>query len=112
MTGNRITVSFDNYYELGRDRYTGWAGTGISPTTPGVQFPGSELVPPDYYFENGLDYYTKRNNVRLPAYHRLDLGINIYKPLKKRKNRNLECKHLQRLLLHGSCQHPKAVEMG
>lgn len=83
MTGNRITVSFDNYYELGRDRYTGWAGTGISPTTPGVQFPGSELVPPDYYFENGLDYYTKRNNVRLPAYHRLDLGINIYKPLKK-----------------------------
>ena len=29
-----------------------------------------------------LDYFTERNNVRLPAYHRLDLGINIYRPKK------------------------------
>ena len=33
----------------------------------------------------GLDYYTERNNFQLPAYHRLDLGINIYRP--KKKNR-------------------------
>lgn len=32
--------------------------------------------------EGGLDYFTERNNVRLPAYHRLDLGINIYRPKK------------------------------
>ena len=84
MTGNRVTVSFDNYGELGRDRYEG-GQFGYSPTTPGIQFPGSELVPPFYFIAdgNGLSHYTARNNVRLPAYHRLDLGINIYKPLKK-----------------------------
>lgn len=31
----------------------------------------------------GEDYYDKRNNYQLPAYHRLDLGINIYRPKKK-----------------------------
>ena len=30
----------------------------------------------------GLEYFTERNNFRLPAYHRLDLGINIYRPKK------------------------------
>ena len=32
---------------------------------------------------SSLDYYTRRNNYRLPAYHRLDLGINIYRPKKR-----------------------------
>lgn len=58
MTGNRVTVAFENYEDL-----------GLTPVPP--------LLP-----EGGLDYFTERNNVRLPAYHRLDLGINIYRPKK------------------------------
>ena len=67
-TGNRLTVSFENYQ-------------AVSPQHP---FPGGSLVPP-YIDPGGLDYYTERNNFQLPAYHRLDLGINIYRP--KKKNR-------------------------
>lgn len=72
MTGNRLTVSFENYEAV------------PSPQLPGQSFPmpGSDLVPP-YMDSNGLDYYTERNNFQLPAYHRLDLGINIYRPKKK-----------------------------
>lgn len=61
MTGNRVTVSFENYQ--------------VIPT------PGANLVPP--YMTGEVDYYTTRNNFRLPAYHRLDLGINLYRPKKK-----------------------------
>ncbi|WP_455667769.1 carboxypeptidase-like regulatory domain-containing protein [Phocaeicola sp.] len=71
MTGNRLTVAFDNYQAVGNSQYF----ENYYPT------PGSELVPP-FMDETGLNYYTKRNNYRLPAYHRLDLGINIYRPKK------------------------------
>lgn len=30
-----------------------------------------------------VDFYTHRNNYQMPAYHRLDLGLNIYRPKKK-----------------------------
>ena len=30
-----------------------------------------------------LDYYAGKNNVRLPAYHRLDVSINIYRSLRR-----------------------------
>jgi hypothetical protein len=30
----------------------------------------------------GIDNFEKRNNYQLPTYHRLDLGINIYRPKK------------------------------
>lgn len=72
MTGNRITVSFENYEPVASPQYNGQF----------FPIPGSELVPP-YMDGAGLNYYTTRNNFRLPAYHRLDLGINIYRPKKK-----------------------------
>lgn len=71
MTGNRLTVSFENYQVIS-SQYTGQS----------FPMPGSNLTPP-FMDPNGLDYYTERNNFRLPAYHRLDLGINIYRPKKK-----------------------------
>lgn len=73
MTGNRVTVSFENYQYLGQH----------SDNNPHVSLPG--IYPPGYDYDvfQGINYYTERNNVRLPAYHRLDLGINIYRPLKK-----------------------------
>ncbi len=74
MTGNRITVSFENYQYLGQSSN----GNSFLQTI----LPGSEIIPP-FLDEEGLDYYTTRNNFRLPAYHRLDVGINIYRPKKK-----------------------------
>lgn len=66
MTGNRLTLSMYNY------------------DIPGSQFPDAPTVgPPGYGNEvDGIDYYSSRNNVRLPAYHRLDLGMSIYKTYK------------------------------
>jgi len=46
------------------------------------KIPGSRWVP-DYnpgYVE--IDYFGERNNYQFPTYHRLDLGINIYRPKK------------------------------
>lgn len=65
-TGNRMTVP------VGLSQ--GFQDTGI----PGW------IAPSDSDDENlGLPYYTGRNNVRLPAYHRLDLGASFTRQLKK-----------------------------
>ncbi|MDE5850407.1 MAG: hypothetical protein K2H38_09715, partial [Muribaculaceae bacterium] len=69
MTGNRLTLSLYNYDEPG-DMFPDAPSTGIG--TSGF----------DWEQASGLDYYSERNNVRLPAYHRLDLGMNIYRNLK------------------------------
>lgn len=57
-TGNYMTLSLENY--------------------DGLEQPPSG----DYSsaVHEGLDLYEGRNNYRLPAYHRLDLGVNIYRP--------------------------------
>lgn len=70
-TGNWVTVSFENYQTIARPDYFNHY----------CSMPGSDLLPP-YMDENGLNYYTERNNFQLPAYHRLDVGINIYHPKK------------------------------
>lgn len=69
MTGNRLTLSLYNY------------------DTPGTDFPDAPHTSGDIHgfeFESntGLGYISGRNNVRLPAYHRLDLGMSLYKNLK------------------------------
>lgn len=63
MTGNRLTLSMYNY------------------DIPGSQFGDAPTVgPPGYGDEfEGLDYYTSRNNVRMPAYHRLDIGMSMHR---------------------------------
>lgn len=62
MTGNRLTLSLYNYDGVGN----------LFPDAPNPVFPSDE----------GLDYYDERNNVRLPAYHRLDIGMSLYRNLK------------------------------
>ena len=69
MTGNRLTLSLYNYDEPG-DNFPDAPSTGIG--TSGF----------DWEQASGLDYYSERNNVRFPAYHRLDIGMSIYKRLK------------------------------
>lgn len=66
MTGNRVTLALNNYH-----------GTESS------GFP-EDMAPSGVIQDKwGLDYYSTRNNVRLPAYHRLDLGINFYRRFSK-----------------------------
>lgn len=60
MTGNRMTLSLYNY-DNSFNHY---------PDAP-------QVIPPSWDEQTGLDYFTKRNNVRLPAYHRLDLGMTV-----------------------------------
>ncbi len=61
MTGNRITLSMYNYD----------ISESFFPDAPGA------ISPSDFETSGGIGYYPARNNVRLPAYHRLDLGMNI-----------------------------------
>ena len=65
ITGNRMTLMFEDYLNFSVD--------GLDPT----------LAPTNPFQEDWVNYYKDKNNVRLPAYHRLDLGMNIYRPLKK-----------------------------
>lgn len=65
-SGNHVTLSLENYEELGhigRHNYQG-----------GYPYSGSYGT---------IDYFDGRNNYQLPAYHRLDLGLKIYRPKKK-----------------------------
>ena len=66
MTGNRITLLLENYQDLSSAGFP----VNIAPNDPNGE-------------DWGLGYYDKRNNVRLPAYHRMDIGISIYRPKTK-----------------------------
>lgn len=55
MTGNRMTLALYNF-------------DGLS------SYPDA----PNSTFHNDEEYISSRNNIRLPAYHRLDLSVNIY----------------------------------
>ena len=75
---------------------------------PGRMLPKSRDIIFENYYENGtgsptnndnhyvvnsgesIDYYEGRNNYQLPAYHRLDLGIKIYRPKKERADGYLD----------------------
>lgn len=63
MTGNRLTLAFDHYQDLEQAGFP----SGLAPLDP-------------YKNWIGLEYFEGKNNYRLPAYHRLDLGINFYRP--------------------------------
>ena len=69
-SGNMVTISLENYLP-GDDLH--------KPALPGGE-DSFEYAGGGY---GDLNYYAGRNNYRLPAYHRLDLGLKIYRPLKK-----------------------------
>ena len=66
MTGNRITLALYSY-ETPENQF---------PDAPHINNPSTDGV-------LGLDYFSGRNNVRMPAYHRLDLGVRLHKMTKK-----------------------------
>lgn len=62
MTGNRVTLALQNYKKLDNAGFT------------------NDIAPLGMIgYKWGVGYYPSRNNVRLPAYHRLDVGISWYK---------------------------------
>lgn len=69
MTGNRLTLSLYNYDEIGN----------LFPDAPtnGVGDSGF-----DWEQSSGIDYFSSRNNIRMPAYHRLDIGMSLFKKLR------------------------------
>ena len=67
-SGNHVTLSLEDYDSSG----------GLKPR-PGDGY--YDYDTPGSY--DPIDYYEGRNNYQLPAYHRLDLGIKIYRPKKK-----------------------------
>lgn len=69
MTGNRLTLAVYNYD----------VPNSFFPDAPSVGYP----KPGPNQEMDGLNYIPSRNNIRMPAYHRLDLGMNIYQNLKK-----------------------------
>ncbi|MFC2128386.1 TonB-dependent receptor plug domain-containing protein [Bacteroidota bacterium] len=67
-TGNAVTLSFEKYSSLESsmesDNYDYYYALGWNPTG------------------NDIEYFEKRNNYRMPSYHRLDLGVNFHKTKK------------------------------
>lgn len=64
ITGNRMTLTLEDYLNF--------SVNGFDPS----------LAPTNPFQNDWVSYYENRNNIRLPAYHRLDIGLNIYRPLK------------------------------
>ena len=64
-TGNATTLALETY-------------AGLSNTYKFDPFTGNE-----YYESEEIQHFDKRNNFRMPAYHRLDLSINLKKQKKR-----------------------------
>jgi outer membrane receptor for ferrienterochelin and colicin len=78
--GIAITHKFNEKYDIG----VVWVyGTGNSVSLGMQQYQGAEI--PNSWYWSQLTHYESRNNYRMPAYHRLDIGLNYHKK-KKRGN--------------------------
>lgn len=62
-TGNAVTLPFDKYLSL--DNYNNFTGNGST-----------------FYELPYIENVQNRNNYRMPAYHRLDIGLNFHKKTK------------------------------
>ncbi|HKM93850.1 MAG TPA: TonB-dependent receptor [Prolixibacteraceae bacterium] len=73
-----VTHKFSDRFDIGGT----WVyGTGNAATLSFSQFPTTQIP----FHQGWSDYakvYESRNNYRLPAYHRLDLGVNFHKQKK------------------------------
>lgn len=60
-------------------------GTGNAVSLPIEKYPGivNQEGSYPYYFYPDVQYYEGRNGFRTPAYHRLDIGVNLHKKLKR-----------------------------
>ena len=73
MTGNRMTLSLYEYESAGAEYVNAPGLAGDRVTKEGYTILQSSP---------GIGYIEDKNNIRLPAYHRLDLGMSLFKRLK------------------------------
>ena len=73
MTGNRITMSLYEYESAGAEYDDAPGIVGDKASREGYD---------NLQSSPGIGYISNRNNIRLPAYHRLDLGMSLYRNLK------------------------------
>ena len=77
---NDISVVINHQFSEKFDLGLTWVyGTGNSFTAPVAQF---QLSGGDFGFPGTYDRFSDRNALRMPAYHRLDLGFNWHKKTK------------------------------
>ncbi|MCH5239456.1 MAG: TonB-dependent receptor plug domain-containing protein [Muribaculaceae bacterium] len=73
MTGNRITMSLYEYESAGAEYDDAPGIVGDKASREGYD---------NLQSSPGIGYISNRNNIRLPAYHQLDLGMSLYRNLK------------------------------
>ncbi len=73
-----MTHRFSDRFDIG---FTWVYGTGNAVTIP-TQKVISPQIPNTPYVTGGYEYYGERNNYRMPAYHRMDIGFNFHKQKK------------------------------
>ena len=88
--GIAMTYKFNDHIDIG---VTWVYGTGVAVTLAEQRFlPIDQIYNylnqnnnyPDYYsYYETVEYYGTRNNYRLPAYHRMDIGVNMTKEKKR-----------------------------
>jgi len=81
-----ITHKINDHVDIG----VVWVfGTGNAVSLAVEQYMGNQFFDykdpynDDYFYYTDVDYYKSRNDFRMPSYHRLDLGINFHKEIKK-----------------------------
>lgn len=73
-----MTHHFSERFDVG---LTWVYGTGNAVTLP-TQSVGATYIPfldNQYQYQTNYEYYGQRNNYRMPAYHRIDVGFNFHK---------------------------------
>ncbi|HKM93848.1 MAG TPA: TonB-dependent receptor [Prolixibacteraceae bacterium] len=81
-----ISVAFTHEFSEKFDIGGTWVyGTGNAVTLAIMEYPQSNIpdIESTYRYNNSLKEYEGRNNYRMPAYHRMDLGANFHKKLKR-----------------------------
>jgi len=76
-----LTHEFSDRFDIGLI----WVyGTGTAATLGIMKYP-PPCIPEfsNYYFYSDITEYEGRNNYRIPAYHRLDAGMNFHKKKKR-----------------------------
>lgn len=74
-----LTQKISDHIDLG---ITWVYGTGNAVTLPLEKYVSLESTWGGYPYFNGIEAFDNRNSYRMPAYHRLDLGINFRKETK------------------------------
>ena len=73
-----ITHNFSKRFDMG---LTWVYGTGNAVTLPTQNVNGAN-IPYVPFMQTSYEYYGQRNNYRMPAYHRMDVGFNFHKQKK------------------------------